>query len=91
MAVQLRLEFLAGPDAGASVDLIALDGLICKALGVPVHPSDWCHNWMNTIGLALATGASWDKAREYFSDSADLLRIVDYLESSFTNASHSTR
>ena len=91
MAVQLRLEFRAGPDAGESVNLIALDGLICEALGVPIHPSDWCHNWMNTVGFALAAGASWDKSRGYFSDSADLLRIVDFLEANFTNASHFTR
>lgn len=91
MAYQLRLEFRDGPAAGGRVDLVSLDGGICEALGVPVHPADWCCNWMDTVGLCLALGKSWDEVRATFHDDANLVRVVDYLESKFINASHYTR
>jgi hypothetical protein len=40
-------------------------------------------SWYDTIGLALATGKSYDECRE-LSDNENVRKILDYLESKYT-------
>lgn len=74
------------------VQLTVIDEEICKHLGLPVHPVNYCHNWYNTIGFGLACGKSFDRLREVFKSDLRSIEIINYLDANFTtNAFYAPR
>ena len=62
--------------------LIKIDEEICRLLDQPVNPQLYA-DWYQTIGFCLAMGSDWDRMRELFHASPDLLKCIDYLEANY--------
>ncbi len=57
-----------------------IDEELCEHLGVEVQSTTWVHNWFNTVAFSLACGNDWNKVREIYRDTPELIKIIDYLE-----------
>lgn len=99
MAAYLELTDKATGEVYAHGRLIDLDKEICDHLGLPCDPQVWVLSWMNTVGYALAMGATWEHIRKYIPEPDELLpdgrdpclSLVDYLENRFVNTSFHSR
>ena len=69
-----------------------VDRRICEHLGQPVHPTRWCVNWYNTVGLLLAMGKTWDDMREIYDPNSVAQIVIDFLEIDYrTDSWHEMR
>jgi hypothetical protein len=69
---------------GKEVTCQEVDDLMCKHFGVPTDPKDWYLNWYNHIAMLQSAGRTWDQLREDYHDYQDFLRIIDWMEATFT-------
>jgi hypothetical protein len=82
----------AGP-----VSLSQIDNEMCQAFGIVPNPGQYYHTWVDTIGLKLALGQSFDEiiretkeGMNEYPDSASYyetkLKIAEYLNENFISA-----
>lgn len=80
-------------DTTTALQLTDVDEEICKHMRLPVDEKKWCHNWYDTIGLAIALGMPLgsDKLRDHFAGCRpELLSVLSFMESEYqSNAFHS--
>lgn len=86
MAVHLTLKNKLTGEVFENKGLIDVDNAMCKHLGVAPDPFFWHRSWVDSIGMGLAFGKTFDEIREYFSE-PEMLRIIDWLDDNFINAS----
>lgn len=84
------------PEKGP-VNLLEIDGEMCKHFDVPYHPKLWYHYWHDTIGFALATGDTFETLRkkmlkqieetteEFKEWDTRTLQIINWLDENFTS------
>jgi hypothetical protein len=70
--------------------LVAIDEAICAHLGVEPHETRWRSEWVDTIGVRLGMGQSWDEIdavyAEYGEDrwAVEVRKIVAFLRANYT-------
>jgi hypothetical protein len=74
---------------GEPIGLNHLDEEIANALGVAVHPTEWCRDWFNLIGFWAVMGDSYSKIRAALLESETpeepwLIPVLDHLEANYT-------
>jgi hypothetical protein len=75
-------------------DLIAVDEMLCEHLGVEPDEKEWHWGWMDTVGLSLAMGKTFDEVREIYltpelgPSIGHAKAIVDWFEQEFENDSY---
>ena len=89
------------PDAGP-VPLQEIDSEMCTAFGIAPNPGKYYHQWVDSIGLALAAGKSFDEIIKDCSEGIEAqskianrdginywttkLRVAEYLNNNFIPA-----
>jgi hypothetical protein len=91
MAAYLSLKNRKTGEIMSGENLIDLDAQICAAINHPVDKVQWCKNWMDTIGFALALGHDYSKVRAIFGGKPELLEILNWLEENYENTSYMGR
>jgi len=63
----------------------AIDDELRAEFGEPSDAEHYLYGWYDSIGLALALGHGWEKQREIFRESPNLLKVITYLEEHYTS------
>jgi hypothetical protein len=91
MAAYLALKEKSTGKVFSGQGLITIDERICAQLSIIPDPEKWVLNWVNTIGLCLASGQSWAEIRTTYSSALkdpDNAKALNYLETNYTNHSY---
>jgi hypothetical protein len=94
MAAYLVLNRKSDGRLFSGKDLIEVDELLCKHLGVQPDEKEWHWGWMDTVGLSLATGKTFNEIRKMYivpelgSEVETAKAIIDWFENEFDNASY---
>lgn len=86
MAAYLVLQNKLTEEIFENKKLIDVDNAMCQYLGVSPDPFFWHRGWVDSIGMGLAFGKTFDEIRGYF-DEPEMIKIIDWLDENFVNAS----
>lgn len=90
MAVHLVLKEKSTGMLFGGAKLLDVDNVLCQYMGVDPDPVHWYMKWVNSVGMSLAFGRSFDEIRGDFDD-PEMIRIINWVEEHFENASNRGR
>jgi hypothetical protein len=71
--------------AASAARFCDIDDELRTHFGEPPDAEHYLYGWYDSIGLALALGHDWNKQRELFAESPNLLKVIAYLEEHYTS------
>jgi len=74
------LKNKVGDSKKGNAQFFAIDEALCEHFKAPVHPEKWFRDWENCVGVALATGKSWDYLRDTFKGDPEIVQVIDFLD-----------
>lgn len=72
---------LISKNTNQPANLPTVDNEMCEYFNVPPHETEYYRAWYDIIGLAFATGRTFDETRALIPEYSD---ILDYLEPRYT-------
>ena len=66
---------------GEPANLPTVDNEMCEHFNIEPHPTEYYRMWYNVLGLAFATGHTFDETRVLIPEYSD---ILDYLDEHYT-------